>query len=355
MSPDEIEAKVKEIICNQLEVSPEQLKPEASFIDDLKADSLAVVELVLAFEQEFKIDDPRGGHRADQDGEGRGQLHQDPREVARPGRLQGDFRGLFPRLRSLAGTCARPAALPDGSAVGSTRSSMRRVVITGLGLVTPIGNDLESTWASLLAGKSGAGPITQFDTTDFATRFGCEVKGFDASKFFDKREVKHLDRFLQFGVAAAMMAVADAGLGTKVPVGAEDRWGAYIGAGLGGVRTIEDTLAAHEAEGPALRVLAVLRHRHHHQRAARYGVDPHRRDRPEHLARLGVLDRRALDRRGVPHDPSRLCRRHDLPAAPKRRSRSSASAASTRCARCRRATTTRRTRAGRSTTIATAS
>ncbi len=127
---------------------------------------------------------------------------------------------------------------------------MRRVVITGLGLVTPIGNDVEATWASLLAGKSGAGPITQFDTTDFATRFGCEVKGFDASKFFDKREVKHLDRFLQFGVAAAMMAVADAGLGTKVPAGAEDRWGAYVGAGLGGVRTIEDTLAATKVKGP---------------------------------------------------------------------------------------------------------
>ncbi len=127
---------------------------------------------------------------------------------------------------------------------------MRRVVITGLGLVTPIGNDVESTWASLLVGKSGAGPITQFDTTDFATRFGCEVKGFDATKFFDKREVKHLDRFLQFGVAAAMMAVEDAGLGTKVPAGAEDRWGAYIGAGLGGVRTIEDTLAATKLKGP---------------------------------------------------------------------------------------------------------
>ena len=93
---------------------------------------------------------------------------------------------------------------------------MRRVVVTGIGLVTPIGNDLESTWSSLLAGRSGAGPITQFDTTNFATKFGCEVKGWDPSKWFDKREVKHLDRFLQFGVAAAMMAVEDAGLGAKV-------------------------------------------------------------------------------------------------------------------------------------------
>jgi 3-oxoacyl-[acyl-carrier-protein] synthase II len=127
---------------------------------------------------------------------------------------------------------------------------MRRVVVTGIGLVTPIGNDLETTWSSLLAGKSGAGPITHFDTTNFATKFGCEVKGWDASKWFDKRELKHLDRFLQFGVAAAMMAVEDAGFGTKVPAGQEDRWGSYIGAGLGGVRTIEDTFTAQKEKGP---------------------------------------------------------------------------------------------------------
>ena len=72
----------------------------------------------------------------------------------------------------------------------------RRVVVTGIGLVTPIGNDLESTWSSLLAGKNGAGPITLFDVTDYATKFGCEVKGCDASKWFDKRELKHVDRFL---------------------------------------------------------------------------------------------------------------------------------------------------------------
>src|SRR5689334_6882075 len=109
---------------------------------------------------------------------------------------------------------------------------MRRVVVTGIGLVTPLGNDLESTWAGLLAGKSGAAPITLFDTSNFATKFGCEVKNFDAAKWFDKRELKHLDRFLQFGVAAAMMAMDDAGLGTKVPAGEEERWGSYIGAGL---------------------------------------------------------------------------------------------------------------------------
>jgi 3-oxoacyl-[acyl-carrier-protein] synthase II len=126
----------------------------------------------------------------------------------------------------------------------------RRVVITGIGLVTPIGNDLETTWSALLAGKSGAAPITQFDASSFATKFACEVKGWDASKWLDKRERKHLDRFLQFSVAAGMMAIDDAGFGTKVPAGEEDRWGVYIGAGLGGVKTIEETWVATAAKGP---------------------------------------------------------------------------------------------------------
>jgi 3-oxoacyl-[acyl-carrier-protein] synthase II len=127
---------------------------------------------------------------------------------------------------------------------------MRRVVITGIGLITPVGNDLETTWSALLAGKSGAGPITLFDASQFATRFACEVKGWDPSKFFDKRELKHLDRFLQFGVAAGLMAMTDAGLDGKVPAGEEDRWGSFIGAGLGGVQTIENTYKAQLAKGP---------------------------------------------------------------------------------------------------------
>ncbi len=126
---------------------------------------------------------------------------------------------------------------------------MRRVVITGIGLVTPIGNDLESTWSALLAGKSGAAPITLFDASSFATKFACEVKGWDASRWMDKRELKHVDRFLQFAISAGMMAMEDAGLGAKVPAGEEERWGCYIGAGLGGVRTIEDTYAAFKVKG----------------------------------------------------------------------------------------------------------
>jgi 3-oxoacyl-[acyl-carrier-protein] synthase II len=128
---------------------------------------------------------------------------------------------------------------------------MRRVVITGIGLVTPVGNDREETWRNLVAGKGGAGPITQFDTSLFATKFACEVKGWDPSPWFDKRELKHVDRFLQFGVAAADMALKDAGFADgKVPEAEADRWGCYIGAGLGGVKTIEDTWKATAEKGP---------------------------------------------------------------------------------------------------------
>ncbi len=128
---------------------------------------------------------------------------------------------------------------------------MRRVVVTGIGLITPVGNSLEETWASLLAGKSGAAPTTLFDTTNFATKFSCEVKNFDAAPWFDKREIKHIDRFLRFGVAASTMAMHDAGFADgKAPEAEADRWGVYIGAGLGGLRTIEDTYAATIAKGP---------------------------------------------------------------------------------------------------------
>ena len=130
---------------------------------------------------------------------------------------------------------------------------MRRVVITGIGLVTPVGIGLEETWAALLAGKSGAGPITHFDASAFASKFACEVKDWAAAAptWFDKRELKHIDRFLQFGVAAAMMAMEDGGFADrKVPAGEEDRWGCYIGAGLGGVKTIEDTHDTGRSKGP---------------------------------------------------------------------------------------------------------
>jgi 3-oxoacyl-[acyl-carrier-protein] synthase II len=128
---------------------------------------------------------------------------------------------------------------------------MRRVVITGIGLVTPIGNDRETTWQSLLAGKSGAGPITHFDASEFATKFACEVKDWDASAYIDKRQLRHLDLFLQYGVVAGLACMEDAGYtDRKVPEAEADRWGVFVGAGLGGIMTIESTYDKVKEKGP---------------------------------------------------------------------------------------------------------
>ena len=125
---------------------------------------------------------------------------------------------------------------------------MRRVVITGMGMVTPLGNSLEETWTGLVNGQSGIGPITHFDTTDFATKFGGEVRGLDAGKWIDKRELKTWDPFIIYAVCAAEMAFADAGF--QITEANSDRVGTFIGAGLGGVTTIERTHTALMQKGP---------------------------------------------------------------------------------------------------------
>src|SRR5919204_997273 len=111
----------------------------------------------------------------------------------------------------------------------------RRVVITGLGAVTPLGNDVESTWQNLVAGKSGAADITQFDASPFSVHFACEVKGFDPTEYIDRKRARRMDRFAHLIVAAARQAEADAGLEiAKEP----DRVGAAIATGIGGVRAV---------------------------------------------------------------------------------------------------------------------
>jgi 3-oxoacyl-[acyl-carrier-protein] synthase II len=124
----------------------------------------------------------------------------------------------------------------------------RRVVVTGIGLVTPLGVGRDETWNALVAGQSGIGPITQFDVTDFATKFAGEVKQWDATRWIEKRDAKTYDRFLQFGVVAAQLAKDDAGL--TIDEKNAERVGVYIGAGLGGVATIEKTHSALLEKGP---------------------------------------------------------------------------------------------------------
>jgi 3-oxoacyl-[acyl-carrier-protein] synthase II len=116
--------------------------------------------------------------------------------------------------------------------------SRRRVVVTGLGLVSPVGIGVDESWAALVAGKSGIGPITLFDASTFPTRIAGEVKGFDPTKFMDRKEARRNDRFIQFALAAADMAMKDSGLDmAKVD---PERVGAIVGAGIGGLGTIEE-------------------------------------------------------------------------------------------------------------------
>jgi 3-oxoacyl-[acyl-carrier-protein] synthase II len=124
----------------------------------------------------------------------------------------------------------------------------RRVVITGLGAVTPLGNDVPTTWGNVIAGQSGAGPITQFDTTGYKTRFACEVKDFDVTPLVGKKEARRMDRFTQFAVAAAKQALDDSGL----RVAPDESWraGVFIGTGIGGIGTLESEIRQLTAKGP---------------------------------------------------------------------------------------------------------
>jgi 3-oxoacyl-[acyl-carrier-protein] synthase II len=123
----------------------------------------------------------------------------------------------------------------------------RRVVITGVGAVTPLGNDVESTWKSLLAGGSGAGPITYFDTSDFTIHIACELKDFEPSDWIDRKQARRMDRFAQVVIAAARQAETDSG----VDIAAEpDRIGASIATGIGGIKSFQDCYETLRDRGP---------------------------------------------------------------------------------------------------------
>jgi len=123
----------------------------------------------------------------------------------------------------------------------------RRVVVTGLGAVSPVGLDVASTWASLVAGKGGAGPITQFDATDFPVRIAAEVKGFDPIATFGKRRARHLDRFTQLGLVAAQEALAASGVLDGLD---PERAGVVWGSGIGGLRTLEEQILLMHERAP---------------------------------------------------------------------------------------------------------
>jgi 3-oxoacyl-[acyl-carrier-protein] synthase II len=128
-----------------------------------------------------------------------------------------------------------------------TADGRRRVVITGVGMVTPLGNDVESTWSSLVAGESGAGPITHFDSSEYPVRFACELKDFDPTLWIDRKQVRRMDKFSQMALTSARMAEADSGIAVGA---APDRVGAAVATGIGGLYAFEDCFQVLLERGP---------------------------------------------------------------------------------------------------------
>src|SRR2546430_4257064 len=126
-------------------------------------------------------------------------------------------------------------------------NGQRRVVINGIGAVSPLGNDAETTWQRLLAGESGAGPITQFDATDYHVHFACEVKDFDPSNWIERKQARRMDRFAQLILPDARQAEADSGVDVKAD---GDRIGASIATGIGGLKSFQDCYDTLNDRGP---------------------------------------------------------------------------------------------------------
>src|SRR5688572_32329594 len=126
--------------------------------------------------------------------------------------------------------------------------SQRRVVVTGMGIVSPVGNSLATAWDSIVAGRCGIGQITHFDASAYATRIAGEVRDFDAKAFLPPKDIKKMDTFIHYGLAACFQALEDSGL--EITEANAERVGALVGAGIGGVRGIEDTAVDLDKGGP---------------------------------------------------------------------------------------------------------
>ena len=129
-----------------------------------------------------------------------------------------------------------------------TRPPRRRVVVTGLGCVSPVGNSISSAWQALLSGQSGIATVTKFDASAFATTFAGEVKGFQVEEYIPAKEARHMDTFIHFGMAAGIQAMQDSGL--EVTEANAERIGVMVGSGIGGLPMIEETHGEYEKRGP---------------------------------------------------------------------------------------------------------
>ena len=127
---------------------------------------------------------------------------------------------------------------------------LKKVVVTGRGAVTPVGNTVEETWNNIIAGVSGAAPITRFDASAFKTQFACEVKNFNVNDYIDRKEARKMDPYCQYSVAAATQAVEDSGMDLEKVN--KDRVGVVMGVGIGGMRTFEDEVSNWAVNGPTV-------------------------------------------------------------------------------------------------------
>ena len=186
--------------------------------------------------------------------------------------------------------------------------TLRRVVVTGLGAVTDLGTDVDSTWEGMVSGRTGIGPITAFEQDDeWTTRFAGEVKGFDPSDVADVRESKRMDRASLLGLVAAEEAALDCGIDFET--GDPDRRGVAIGSGIGGIITIELGLQKLERTSPKKISPFTVPKLMVNACAGNVSI---RQQPPWRQHRHGdrLRHRRPFDRRRLPTDPARRCRRH---------------------------------------------
>src|SRR5512141_271849 len=127
-------------------------------------------------------------------------------------------------------------------------SEQRRVVITGMGAVSPLGNDVESTWQAAIAGKSGAAPVTRFDASQFDTRIGAEVKDFNPELYIPAKEIRRMDRFIHYAIAVCKQAAAQADL--QITPENADEIGVLMGSGIGGIDTLTEAVITIHERGP---------------------------------------------------------------------------------------------------------
>ena len=126
--------------------------------------------------------------------------------------------------------------------------SRRRVVVTGLGIVSPVGNNIKTAWENILAGNSGIGPVTRFDVADFPVRFAGEIRDFDVSEYIPGKDARRMGAFIHYGIAAACQAIADSGI--EITAANASRAGVAIGSGIGGLHGIENTFQTYLQSGP---------------------------------------------------------------------------------------------------------